>query len=259
MSAVRLSCTRSTILAVRECTARGCAGLSGAASIASWSTAPTASGLRRACAAHSAVPLTRRRAQLASPAARRRKALIGFRGAGHRLRDQASDQGPEQRLPAAPGVVHELEEAEVGGQLLLRDAPVRPQPGTQQRPEAFGRVDVHLAEPVAVLVAGVLAPGVADGLVPVDPVLQPGVDAVLVGVDEGALRDGRLDHRPDRPLPDVGEHAHDPLPPGREQAEDRRLVLGERAATGGASQPPTSAGTPLLATAAGLPLWPATT
>src|SRR4051794_4407792 len=188
-----------------------------------------------------------------------RVALIGFRGAGHRLRDQASDQGPEQRLPAAPGVVDELEEAEVGGQLLLRDAPVRPQPGTQQRPEAFGRVDVHLAEPVAVLVAGVLAPGVADGLVPVAPVLQPGVDAVLVGVDEGALRDGRLDHRPDRPLPDVGEHAHDHLAPALEQAEDRRLVLGERAATGGASQPPTSAGTPLLATAAGLPLWPATT
>src|SRR3954471_17002468 len=186
-------------------------------------------------------------------------ALIGFRGAGHRLRDQASDQGPEQRLPAAPGVVHELEEAEVGGQLLLRDAPVRPQPGTQQRPEAFGRVDVHLAEPVAVLVAGVLAPGVADGLVPVAPVLQPGVDAVLVGVDEGALRDGRLDHRPDRPLPDVGEHAHDHLAPALEQAEDRRLVLGERAAAGGASQPPASAGTLLSATAAGWPSWPATT
>src|SRR4051794_41427827 len=60
-------------------------------------------------------------------------ALIGFRGGGHRLRDQASDQGPEQRLPAAPGVVDELEEAETGGQLLPRDAPVRPQPGAQRR------------------------------------------------------------------------------------------------------------------------------
>src|SRR3954466_6615386 len=94
-------------------------------------------------------------------------------------------------------------------------------------------------------------PGVADGLVPVAPVLQPGVDAVLVGVDEGALRDGRLDHRPDRPLPDVGEHAHDHLAPALEQAEDRRLVLRQRAAAGGASQPPASAGTPLSATAAG--------
>src|SRR3954466_15382256 len=95
-------------------------------------------------------------------------ALIGFRGG-------------EERLPAAPGVVDELEEAEIAGQLLPRDAPVGPEPGAQQRPEALGRVDVDLAEPVAVLVAGVLAPGVADGLVPVAPVLQPGVDAVLVG------------------------------------------------------------------------------
>src|SRR3954469_11117257 len=38
-------------------------------------------------------------------------------------------------------------------QLLLRDAPVRPQPGAQQRPDPLHRVDVDLAEPVAVLVA----------------------------------------------------------------------------------------------------------
>src|SRR3954462_1433755 len=76
-------------------------------------------------------------------------ALIGFRGG-------------EERLPAAPGIVDELEEAEIGGELLLRDAPVGPEPGAQQRPEAFGRVDVHLAEAVAVLVAGVLAPRVAQ-------------------------------------------------------------------------------------------------
>jgi hypothetical protein len=33
--------------------------------------------------------------------------------------------------------VHALEEAEVEWQLVLRDAPVRPQPGPQQRPEAL--------------------------------------------------------------------------------------------------------------------------
>src|SRR3954465_5689002 len=41
-------------------------------------------------------------------------------------RDQGADEGAQERLPAAPGVVDELEEAEIGGQLLLRDAPVRP-------------------------------------------------------------------------------------------------------------------------------------
>src|SRR3954452_9789832 len=185
--------------------------------------------------------------------------LSGFRVVSIGSRDQASDQGPEQRLPAAPGVVDELEEAEIGGQLFLRDAPVRPQPGAQQRPQAFGRVDVDLAEAVAIVVPGILAPSVTDRLVPVAPVLQPAVDTVLVGVDEGALRDGRLDHRPDRRLPDVGEHAHDHLAAALQQAQDGRLVLGERAAAGGAPQPPAPAGTPLLATAAGLPLCPATT
>ena len=80
----------------------------------------------------------------------------------------------------------ELEEAEVERQLLLRDAAVRAQPGAQQRPEALDGVDVDLAEAVAVLIARVLAPGVADRLVPVAPVVQAGVDVVLVGVDEGA-------------------------------------------------------------------------
>src|SRR5690242_1856667 len=54
------------------------------------------------------------------------------------------------------------------------------EPGAQQRPDPFHSVDVHLEEAVAVLVAGVLAPGVAHGLVPVPPFVQPGVDVVLV-------------------------------------------------------------------------------
>src|SRR3954453_4832640 len=173
--------------------------------------------------------------------------------------DQAGDEGAEERLPAAPGIVDELEEAEIGGQLLLRDAPVGPEPGAQQRPEAFGRVDVDLAEAVAVLVAGVLAPRVAHGLVPVAPVVQPGVDVVLVRVHEGALGDRRLDPRPDRPLADVGEHAEHDLPAALEQAQDGRLVLVERAPAGSTPQPPAAARPPFFATAAGWPLWPATT
>src|SRR4051794_13917488 len=85
-------------------------------------------------------------------------------------------------IAPATGVVDELEEAEIGRQLLLRDATVRPEPGTQQRPEALGRVDVDLAKAVAIVVAGILAVAMADGLVPVAPVLQAGIDVVLVGV-----------------------------------------------------------------------------
>src|SRR3712207_9557499 len=91
--------------------------------------------------------------------------LSGSRVVMGTSRHQGGDKGSEQGFAAAAGVVHELEEAEVERQLLLRDAPVRAEPGAQQRPEAFHGVDVDLAEAVAVFVAGVFAPPVADGLV----------------------------------------------------------------------------------------------
>ena len=53
-------------------------------------------------------------------------ALVGFRGGEHGLCDQGGDEGAEQRLSAAPGVVDGLEEVEIGRQLLLRDAPMGP-------------------------------------------------------------------------------------------------------------------------------------
>src|SRR3954451_516151 len=71
--------------------------------------------------------------------------------------DQGRHQLAEEGFAPAAGVVHELEEAQVQRQLFLRDAAVRPKPGAQQRPEALHRVDVHLAEAIAVLVARILA------------------------------------------------------------------------------------------------------
>src|SRR3954466_1608468 len=127
------------------------------------------------------------------------------------------------------------------------------------RPEALHGVDVHLAEAVPVVVPRVLAAGVADYPVAVAPVLQPAVDVVLVGVHQGAFRDAPLDDGPDRHLPDVGERAQDDLAAPLEQAEDRRLVLRQGPPAGGTPQPPASGGPPPLATAAGWPLWPATT
>jgi len=46
---------------------------------------------------------------------------------------------------------------------------MRTQPGAQQRPEAFHRIDMDLVEPDAILVAGVLAVAVAHRLVSVAP------------------------------------------------------------------------------------------
>src|SRR3954468_19613796 len=81
--------------------------------------------------------------------------------------DQGRHQLAEGGFAPAAGVVHELEEAQVQRQLFLQDAAVQPKPGAQQRPEALHRVNVHLAEAIAVLVARILAAPVADGLVPV--------------------------------------------------------------------------------------------
>ena len=103
-------------------------------------------------------------------------------------RDQGGDKGSEQGFAVAPGVVHELKEAEIERQLVLREAPMRPQPGAQQRPDPFHGVDVDLAKAVTILVARILATGVADRGVSVAPGGQAGVDGILVGVDEGAWR-----------------------------------------------------------------------
>src|SRR5215213_1842908 len=101
-------------------------------------------------------------------------ALVGFRGGGAGSRNQACDKGAEQGSPTPARVVHELEEAEIERQLVLREAPVRAEPGAQQGPEPFHGVDVHLAAAVAIFVAGILTPGMADRLVPVAPGLQAG-------------------------------------------------------------------------------------
>jgi hypothetical protein len=63
---------------------------------------------------------------------------------------------------------------------------------------------VDLAEAVAVLVAGVLPAPVADGLVLIPPGRQAGIDAVLVGVDAGALGNDSLDDRLDCRLLHIG-------------------------------------------------------
>src|SRR4051812_42764125 len=84
---------------------------------------------------------------------------------------------------------------------------------------------MHLAEAVAVLVAGILAAAVADRLVPVAPGRQARVDVVFVGVDQAVRGNGRRDHRLDRLPLHVGEHADHELTTALDQTEDWRLVL----------------------------------
>src|SRR3954466_11749986 len=187
------------------------------------------------------------------------QALVGFRGGGAVSRNQACDKGAEQGSPTPARVVHDLKEPEIERQLVLREAPVRAEPGAQQRPEPLDGVDVHLAEPVTIFVARILAPGMADRFVLIAPALQAGVDAVLVRVDEGPSGNRGRDDRLDRGLLHVGHHVQDHLTSALDQAEDGWLVLLQRAPARRAGQPPTASEPPLLATAAGWPLCPATT
>ena len=129
----------------------------------------------------------------------------------------------------------------------------------EQRPKPFHGVDVHLAEPVPVLVAGVLAAPMADRVVPIAPSRQAGVDAIFVRVDESARGDSGGDDRLDRPLLHVGQHAQHHLAAALDQAKDGRLVFVQRAAARRACQLAASSEPARLATAAGCPLCSATT
>ena len=63
---------------------------------------------------------------------------------------------------------------------------------------------MHLAEPVPVVVPGVLARRMADRFVAVAPLDQAAVDVILIGVNQRPLGDRPLDQRADRRLLDVG-------------------------------------------------------
>src|SRR5689334_10746982 len=106
---------------------------------------------------------------------------------------------------------------------------MRTQPGAEQRPDTLHRIDVHLAEAVAVLVAGILTAAVADRLVSVAPGRQARVDVIFVGVDQAVRGNSRRDHRLDRLLLHVGEHADHELTTALDQTEDWWFVLRQRA------------------------------
>src|SRR3954469_3378122 len=110
------------------------------------------------------------------------------------------------------------------------------QPGSQERPEAFHGVDVDLAEAIAVLVAGVFASTMTDGLVTVAETRESGIDAILVSIDVRAFGDSLLDDRMDGRLLDIGQHPDHDLAAALDHAEDRRLFLLQGAAPAAALQ-----------------------
>jgi len=122
------------------------------------------------------------------------------------LHQQDLEERAEECLAASLGVMYELEKCEVEREQFLRDSAVRAQPGAKQGPEPFNRVDMDFMEAVPVFISRVLAPAVANALVGVAPGFESGVDIVLVGIDQAATLDDRLDERFYGRLLDVFEH-----------------------------------------------------
>src|SRR3954469_18333795 len=97
-------------------------------------------------------------------------------------------------------------------------------------------VDVDFAEAIAILVAGVFASTMTDGLVAVAETRKSGLDAILVSIDVRAFGDGLLDDRVDGCLLDIGQHPDHHLAAALDHAEDRRLFLLQGAAPAAALQ-----------------------
>src|SRR4051812_30977748 len=166
------------------------------------------------------------------------KAHLGFWGDGGVSCDQGGNERSEEGFSASAGVVNELEEAEIDGQFLLRDAAGRTQPGAEQRPEALQGIDVNFAETVAIVIAGILTPGMADRVVTIAPVFQAGIDIVFISIDQRARADSLCDDRLDGRLLNVGQHVENDFATALDQSKYWRLLLFQGAATACAFQSP---------------------
>jgi len=134
----------------------------------------------------------------------------------------------QQSLATSSNIMHELKETQVPRQFLLRDATMRPQPRTQERPEALYRIDMDLMETVSILTAGVLAGCMIDTLALIAPFRQAFIDVVLVGVDQIARRNDAGHHRLDGCLLDVRQHADHDLTIALEHPQDEWFFICQR-------------------------------
>ena len=178
---------------------------------------------------------------------------LGSSGDAGRSRDEDCDELFEQCFPALARVVDERKEPDIEWQLFLRNASVRSKPGSQQRPAALHRVDVNFVEAVAIVVASIFPASVIDRVVLVAPFFQSAVDVVLVGVDRRAGCNRSTQKRTDRDLLYVRQQVHHDLSRALNHPQNRRLLLGQSAASTSSLQTPSSPPSAFFLTASGCP------
>jgi hypothetical protein len=203
-------------------------------------------------------------------------ALVGFRGGERPHPTKPPTRAPSRALPRRRTLCTNWKKPRYYGSLSCE----MPRCGRSQERSSDQKpsivLSMYLAEVVAVLVAGIFAASMADGLVRIAPGWQPGVDVVFIGVDQCVGRDRCGNDRLDRGLLHIGQHAqHDliaaldhpglAIPPScawrnlePASPEDRWLVLFQRAASRRALKPAPPSQAPLVSTSAGWPLCPAT-
>jgi len=142
-----------------------------------------------------------------------------------------------QGLATPSSVVHKLEKAQVQRQLFLCDATMRAQPGTQQRPKPFERIDMDFMKPIAVFITGILTSGVIDTLVLIAPFRQTIVDIILIRVYPTAGYNNLHDHGLDRHLLHIGQHTDDDVAVTLDQTQHRRFLVRQRPTPPFSSQP----------------------
>src|SRR4051812_9843595 len=94
----------------------------------------------------------------------------------------------------------------------------------------FHGVNVDFAEAIAIFVSRILALPMVDGLVAEAPLRQSAINRVLVGVDQAAEGDAGQEQWFDRDLPNIGQQMQDYGTAALNHAENRRLLLLQRAA-----------------------------
>ena len=154
------------------------------------------------------------------------------------LCDQQRQEGAEQAFTSDANIMHELKEAQVQRQLLLREAAMRSQPGTEQRPKALHRVDMNFMEAIPVLVTGVFTPAMTHRMMIKAPVLQRVIDGIFIGMDARSRRNERLDQGANRGLLDILDHPDDHRATPLNHAENRWFFGRQGSPTPRPLQPP---------------------
>jgi hypothetical protein len=112
---------------------------------------------------------------------------------------------------------------------------------------------MDLAEPIAILISGILSLSMINSFMGVAPGFQLAIHAVFIGKNECTGLNGLTNDGLNGLLLDIGEHLNDHFPAPLDHAQNRRLFFVECASPWTAFQPSAASRSPLLKHRFGMP------